>query len=194
MAERIPKRCDVPSEYKWAIEDIYKDDAVWESDFQNAKGFVERIAEFKGQLSSARKLYEYMILEDKMTVTLDGLVNYAQRKSDEDTAKSEYQDMVARVEKLYVEISEAAAFVTPELLAIPDENMWGFYKTCPGLELYRRVIDNIRRKREHILSEAEERLMALTGEMAGSPDTIYSMFSDADLKFPDAGSADRKVE
>ena len=181
MAERIPKRCDVPSEYKWAIEDIYKDDAVWESDFQNAKGFVERIAEFKGQLSSARKLYEYMILEDKMTVTLDGLVNYAQRKSDEDTAKSEYQDMVARVEKLYVEISEAAAFVTPELLAIPDENMWGFYKTCPGLELYRRVIDNIRRKREHILSEAEERLMALTGEMAGSPDTIYSMFSDADL-------------
>ncbi len=190
MAERIPKRCDVPSEYKWAIEDIYKDDAVWESDFQNAKGFVERIAEFKGQLSSARKLYEYMILEDKMTVTLDGLVNYAQRKSDEDTAKSEYQDMVARVEKLYVEISEAAAFVTPELLAIPDENMWGFYKTCPGLELYRRVIDNIRRKREHILSEAEERLMALTGEMAGSPDTIYSMFSDADLKFPDAYDKD----
>ena len=60
-----------------------------------------------------------------------------------------------------MEISEAAAFVTPELLAIPDENMWGFYKTCPGLELYRRVIDNIRRKRAHILSEAEERLLAL---------------------------------
>ena len=101
MAERIPNRCDVPSEYKWAIEDIYADDAAWESSFQNAKGFVERIAEFKGQLSSAKKLYEYMILEDKMTVTFDSLVNYAQRKNDEDTARSEYQDMTARVEKLY---------------------------------------------------------------------------------------------
>ena len=190
MAERIPKRSDVPSEYKWAIEDIYKDDAAWESDFQNAKGFVERIGEFKGQLSSARKLYEYMILEDKMTVTLDSLINYAQRKNDEDTARAEYQDMTDRVEKLYVEIAGAAAFVTPEILAIPDESMWGFYKTCPGLELYRRLLDNIRRKREHILSEPEERLLAMTGEMAGAPDTIYSMFNDADLKFPDAVDKD----
>ena len=56
MAERIPKRSDVPAQYKWAIEDIYKDDAAWESDFQNAKGFIGRIGEFKGQLPRRGKL------------------------------------------------------------------------------------------------------------------------------------------
>jgi len=67
-----------------------------------------------------------------------------------------------------------------------------FYKDCPDMELYRRCLDRVRLKRAHILSEAEEKLMALTGEMTGSPDTIFSMFNDADLKFPDAVDKDGK--
>ncbi|MBE6900842.1 MAG: oligoendopeptidase F [Ruminococcaceae bacterium] len=193
MAERIPQRSEVAQEYKWKISDIYPTDEAWEQDLLKAKSAAERIAGYKGQLcASAEKLLEYMRYDDELTVLLENLINYAQRKNDEDTREAKYQDMVSRVEVVLVDISGAASFVTPELLSITDEAMEQFYKDCPDMELYRRCLDRVRLKRAHILSEAEEKLMALTGEMTGSPDTIFSMFNDADLKFPDAVDKDGK--
>ena len=191
MAQRVPQRQEIAPNDKWSIEDIYPSDSAWEADFVRAGEFAQKISAYKGQLaSSAGKLYEYLVLDDELSVLSDSLVNYAQRKNDEDTRRSEYQDMVSRIESLYVEIAGAAAFVTPELLSIPDDVMEQFYKDCPKLELYRLSIDRVRRRREHILSEGEERIMALSGEMMSSPDNIFSMFNDADLKFPNAVDKD----
>ncbi len=191
MADRIPQRSEVAAEYKWSINDIYPNDEAWESDLEKAKAAVEIIAGYRGQLcTSAEKLLEYMRYDDELTVLLENLINYAQRKSDEDTRDAKYQDMVSRVEVLLVQISGACAFVTPEILSISDETLDGFYKSCPDMELYRLCLDRVRIKREHILSENEEKIMALAGEMTGSPDTIFSMFNDADLKFPDAVDAE----
>ncbi|MBS7368536.1 MAG: oligoendopeptidase F [Oscillospiraceae bacterium] len=187
MSERIPQRDELPAESKWAINDIYPTDEAWESDFAKASGFAEKIASYKGRLcADSAALLEYMRMDDELSVLLDSLVNYAQRKSDEDTRKAAYQDMVSRVEMLYVSLAGAGAFVTPELLSLSDENMERFYSEQPDLLLYKRVFDIMRKRREHTLSEAEERIMALAGEMAGSPDTIFSMLNDADMKFPDA--------
>ena len=98
--------------------------------------------------------------------------------------------MVSQVTRFAVEIQSAAAFETPELLAISDEDMNRLYAEAPELELYRLNIDRIRRRREHVLSDKEEAILAAAGEMAASPDDIYSMLSDADLKFPDAVDKD----
>lgn len=191
MSERIPQRQEVPAEHKWSIEDLYPTDEAWEQDFAAAKKMPEQIASYKGLLSTdSAKLLEYLKADDDMTVVLDKLINYAQRKNDEDTRESKYQDMVSRLEMLFVELSGAGAYVTPELLSISDETMERFYKEQPEMELYRLCIDRVRRRKAHILSEAEERIMALTGEMTGSPDNIFSMFNDADLKFPDAVDKD----
>jgi len=191
MAERIPQRSEVAAQYKWNINDIYPTDEAWENDLEKAKAAAEKISQYKGELcKSAEKLLEYMRYDDELTVLLENLINYAQRKSDEDTREAKYQDMVSRVEVVLVDISGAAAFVTPEILSIPDETLDSFYKTCPDMELYRLCLDRVRIRREHILSENEEKIMALAGEMTGSPDTIFSMFNDADLKFPDAVDSD----
>lgn len=191
MSERIPKRSDINAKDKWSIEDIYPTDEAWEQDFAAAKKMPEQIASYKGLLSTdSAKLLEYLKADDDMTVLLESLINYAQRKNDEDTRESKYQDMVSRLEMLFVDISGAAAFVTPEILSIDDETMERFFAEQPDMELYRLCLDRVRRKKAHILSEAEERIMALTGEMTGSPDNIFSMFNDADLKFPDAVDKD----
>ncbi|MBQ8171908.1 MAG: oligoendopeptidase F [Oscillospiraceae bacterium] len=191
MADRIPQRSEVAAEYKWKINDIYATDEAWEQDCTKAQAAAEVIAEYKGKLcSSAADLLAYMRYDDELTVMLENLINYAQRKSDEDTRDARYQDMVSRIETVLVSLAGASAFVTPEILSIPDETLEQFYKDCPDMELYRRCLDRVRLKREHILSENEEKIMALTGEMTNSPDTIFSMFNDADLKFPDAVDAD----
>lgn len=187
MSERIPQRADVASENKWSINDIYASDEAWEDDFIKAQGFADKISSYNGELhQSASKLLEYMKLDDELTLIFDSLINYAQRKGDEDTRVSKYQDMCGRLEMLYVSIAGAASFVTPELLSIPDTDMERFFKECPNLELYRRSLERIRRRREHFLSEKEEKIIALTGELQGVPENVFSMFNDADLKFPDA--------
>ena len=191
MSERIPQRSDIAEKDKWAIEDMYATDEAWEQDLARAKEMPEKIASYKGLLSTdSAKLLEYLRADDDMTVLLESLINYAQRRNDEDTRDAKYQDMVSRLEMLFVDISGAAAFVTPEILSIDDDTMERFFREQPEMELYRLCIDRGRRKRAHILSEAEERIMALTGEMTGSPDNIFSMFNDADLKFPDATDKD----
>lgn len=191
MSERIPQRNEIPAEDKWSIEDLYPTDEAWEQDLAKAKEFPAKIASYKGLLSTdPAKLLEYLKCDDDMTVLLEGLINYAQRKNDEDTRESRYQDMVSRLEMLFVDISGASAFVTPEILSISDETMERFYKEQPAMELYRLCIDRVRRRKAHILSEAEERVMALAGDMTNSPDTIFSMLNDADMKFPDAADKD----
>lgn len=189
--DRIPQRSEVSSENKWKINDIYASDEDWEKDLGRAGEYAEKIPAYKGQLcKSAEKLLEYLKLDDEISLIFDSLINYAQRKSDEDTRVAKYQEMCGRLEMLYVQIAGASAYVTPEILSISDETMDRFYAECSGLELYRRALDRIRHRREHILSESEEKIIALTGEMMGTPDNIFSMFNDADLKFPDAVDKD----
>lgn len=187
MSKRIPQRADVAAENKWSINDIYASDEAWESDYIKAQGFVDRISAYKGELcQSPKKLLEYLKLDDELTLVFDSLINYAQRKGDEDTRVSKYQDMCSRLEMLYVSIAGAASFVTPELLSISNDDMERFFKECSDLELYRRSLERIRRRRKHFLTEKEEKIVALTGELLGVPENVFSMFNDADLKFPDA--------
>ena len=189
--ERIPKRCDIEEQYKWRLEDIYPTREDWEKDFKRFEEMTEKFTALKGRLAeSAETLLSYFRLSDKLAVISDSLINYAQRKSDEDTANAENQAMVERLMGAYAAFSSATSFDTPEITAIPDDTLEAFYSTCPDLELYRRALDIIRRQKAHILSEAEERILALSFELSRSPENVFSMFSDADLKFPDAADKD----
>ena len=192
--ERIPKRSEVPEQFKWALEDIYATDEKWVEDLQKLKAMPERIAAFKGRLSeSADTLYDFMKLSDEISVLCDSLGNYAQRRSDEDTANAKYQGFIGQLMNAYVAVNSAGSFETPEIISIEEDKLQKFYEDKPELKLYKRALDKLRRKKAHILSEAEEKILALTGEMGQSPENIYSMFSDADLRFPDAVDKDGKA-
>lgn len=192
--ERIPKRSEVPEQFKWALEDIYATDEKWAEDLQKLKDMPERIAAFKGRLSeSADTLYDFMKLSDEISVLCDSLGNYAQRRSDEDTANAKYQGFIGQLMNAYVAVNSAGSFETPEIISIEEDKLQKFYEDKPELKLYKRALDKLRRKKAHILSEAEEKILALTGEMGQSPENIYSMFSDADLRFPDAVDKDGKA-
>ncbi|ADU22856.1 oligoendopeptidase F [Ruminococcus albus] len=192
--ERIPKRSEVAKENTWALEDIFPTDEAWEAALEEFKKLPERVAAYKGRLGeSADTLLEFLKLSDDISVAADSIVNYAQRKSDEDTAVAKYQGYVGQMMNVFVAFNAASSFESPELISIPDDVLEGFYKQNSGLELYRRQLDRIRLRKDHVLSEAEERIIALAGEMGNSADKIYSMFSDADLKFEDAVDSEGKT-
>ena len=158
---------------------------------QKAKDLIPVISGYAGKLGeSAKTLLAFLKLTEEIEVLADALGNYAMRRSDEDARVSKYQAMVGSLMSAFVALNAASSFSTPELMAISDETMERFYAECPELERYRRYLNDIRRRRAHVLSPAEEKLLAAAGEMANAPDTIYGMFSNADLTFPNAVDAE----
>lgn len=191
MEKKIPVRSEADPKYTWALEDVYANNDLWKADLEKARALPAQLAAYKGHLGdSAQKLLEFLQLGDGISVLFDSLYGYAQRRSDEDTANSLYQGMTSQAMSAMVAVDAASSFETPELLSIPDDKLEQFYKDEPALKTYRLALTRIRSKRAHILSDAEEKLLAAAGEMSQAPDSVYSVFADADLKFPAATDKD----
>ena len=189
--DKIRERAEIPVVDKWAIEDLYATDTDWEQELSTIEQDKEVLTGYAGRLGeSGQNLYEYLYRAEMTDVKASRLGNYCMRKSDEDTRNATYQAMTGRFSSVMVELGSALSFDTPELMAISDVQLDSFYADCPKLERYRRYLTNLRRKREHVLSPAEEKLIAAAGELARAPDNIYGMFADADLKFDDALDSD----
>ena len=183
--ERIPKRSEVKKENTWATEDIFPSDQAWAEEYEALKVLPAQAAALKGTLGrSATDLLNYFKKNDESSYRLRLLFNYASRKGDEDTGNGFYQDMRNKAMSLLVAIDSASAYAVPEILAIPDETLDGFFAAEPALETYRRPIQKIRHQKEHTLTPAEEALLAAAGEIAKAPDAIGSSFRNADMRFP----------
>ena len=190
----IRQRDQIPVEDKWAIEDLYPTDEAWEQELATIADDQAKLSSYAGHLGdSAESLYGYLTAMEQVNVKGERLANYCMRKSDEDTRVAKYQAMVGSFMNVFVGLSAATSFETPEILSISDEQLDAFFALEPKLERYRRYLNNTRRRKEHILSPAEEKLLAAAGEMANAPDSIYGMFADADMKFPDAVDSEGKA-
>ncbi len=183
----IPKREDVEEKYTWDLRDMFESDEAWKSEYEELKSIPDGYEKYRGRLGeSAEALLGYLKFSDNVSLRLEKLFGYANCKSDQDTSNAFYQDMRGKAMNILVSVSSASAFATPELIAIDDERLDRFFAERPELETYRRVLYFVRRRKEHVLSAAEERLLSAMGEMAEAPDNICGIFRNADLTFPDA--------
>ena len=184
MNEIYEKRGEVPKEYTWAIKDLYASDEDWKRDLEKIKGMLPQIEAFQGKLGeSAEHLLNFLKLQDEITVLLDRFANYSLRRADEDTKNTTYQGFKDQTNGICVAISSALSFAEPEILDIPDTVLHGFYDRQPDLNQYRRFLNDILRKKAHILSDAEEKILAAAGDLAQSPDDIFGLLNDADMTY-----------
>lgn len=190
-SRKIPMREEIPMKDRWATEDMYPTDEAWEQELATLQEDQQVLAAFAGTLGeSAEKLFAYLSSMERVNSKLRLLANYCMRKADEDTRNPVYQAMQGKFMGTAVALHAAVSFETPEIMEISEETLNRFYAECPGLERYHRYLNDLRRRKAHTLSAAEERLLASAGEMAQAPDTIYGAFADADITFPDAVDAE----
>ena len=186
-AKKIPQRSEIPVEYTWNTADIFPTDEAWEKEFDETQALIKTLPGYAGRLGeSADTLYEYLTVSIQAGDRAVNLYRYAALRQDEDTRVGKYQAMAGKSMGLLVELNAATAFDTPELLKIAPETLEQFYAEKPELELYRRFFTVLQDRKEHTLSDREEKLLAAAGEMAQAPDEIFSKFTAADLTFPDA--------
>lgn len=192
-SETIRARDQIPQEDTWALEDLYPSDESWEQALSALTARQAEAAAFAGKLGeSGETLCAFLHLVEDVDGQSELLANYAMRKADQDTRNATYQAMVGKLMGVLTAVGAAFSFATPEIMAIPEEALEGFYKAAPGLERYRRYLNNERRRKAHTLSAAEERLLAAAGEMANAPETVFGSFLNADMRYPDAVDSEGK--
>ncbi|MCZ2342266.1 MAG: oligoendopeptidase F [Bacteroidales bacterium] len=180
---RLPNRAEVPVEQTWDLSSLFPSDTAWEAEFQKFSEQTGGYAAFRGTLhQSAARVRECLELDSQIERLGDRLGTYAFLKTAEDVANSTYQGMKGRYLGVASRAAEAASFLRPELLAIPDDRMQAFMAD-PVLADYRLVLERLLRYKPHTLSESEERLLAMQIESAQTPRNVFDQLTNADMKF-----------
>jgi len=189
----LPPRDKIEDKYKWDLTHIYKNDDEWEKDFKWVETNIPNYEKFKGTLSkSSDHLLKCFQFDDSIGIKLEKLYLYSMLSKDSDMRVTNYQAMEERIKSLHSKAGAAASFIRPELLQIPDKTLLQMVESNNDLKLYRQIIDDLLRMKVHTLSKEQEELLALSSEITQAPYNAYSMFTNADIKFPtikdDAGN------
>ncbi|MBR9974251.1 MAG: oligoendopeptidase F [Bacteroidetes bacterium] len=180
----LPTRNEIDSRHKWTLEDLYRTDADWESDFTSVETLLGKVGAYRDTLgSSAEALLDWLRFADELNVIVGRLGNYAFRRYDENTTNTLYQGMMDRVLSQHARLGAETAWVVPELLALPDGRIRGFIDESAELAMYAHHLDEVLRMKPHTLETREEQLLALSSDAMNAASSIFSMFNDADIRF-----------
>ena len=186
MARELPKRSEVKEEYTWDVSAMYASKAAWEADLKEVVTIVSDLAKLEGSvMASAEKLLTALELGARAEQKIDLAFNYAERLFDQDQKNTEHQAMSQKMYGVVTDYQSRTAFVVPEILAADKATLAQYFAEKKELELYRGLVDEILRTKEHVLSAEMEKLVAMTGEMAQTPEQVYSIINNADLIYPE---------
>lgn len=179
----LPARSEVPAEDRWDLSSLFPDDAAWQQALAELDGMIPTFETFRGCLDeSAERLAEALAFDHRFDRLAERVGTYAFLKTTEDQADSDAQAMKARFQNLAVRAGQAASFMRPELLGIAPERMEALL-AAEAIAPYRLQLERLLRYRPHTLSDREERLLAMQGEMASAADNAFRQLNDADLRF-----------
>jgi len=179
----VPTRAEIPESDKWDLAHLFADISKWQEDFKWVQQTYPRIKEWKGGLgASAKNLGECLEFEKALDLKLERLYHFASLQLAEDSANTEYLARIGQIQNLLTKIGEGFAFVVPEIEAIDDETFAKFI-VDPALADWRIKLHKIRRLKPHVLSESEERILALGAAALSGYDDTFSQLTDVDMKF-----------
>lgn len=182
--KNLKQRNEIPKEYKWNIEAMYPDEGAWEKDVQECVDRADKFTGFKGILTeSPETLLRALKERDSIWQKIEHAYVYAAMKKDEDNRIDKYQAMNDKCGSAIAKISASMSFFTPELLEASEEKILGFLTSNSELEQYEFLLKSALREKEHILSAAEENILAQMSEVTGTTNDVFKMLNNADLSF-----------
>ncbi|MEY2543536.1 MAG: oligoendopeptidase [Verrucomicrobiota bacterium] len=180
---QTPSRAEIPESDKWDLAHLFADVGKWQEDFAWVQKSYPRIKEWKGKIGqTARNLAECLEFEKELDLKLERLYHFASLQLAEDSANTEYLGRVGQIQNLFTKIGEAFAFVVPEIQAI-DDQVFAKFIADSALADWRIKLHKIRRLKPHVLSEPEERILALGAVALSGYDDTFSQLTDVDMKF-----------
>ena len=181
--KRLPVRGDVAVGDTWDLGSLFSSDAAWEATLAEWEKRIPGFAAFAGTLgTSPERLAECLAYDLAVDREGDRLGTYAHLRASEDQAAADPQRMTGRFQHVATLAGEKASFIRPEIMAIPPATLAAWMQ-LPVLAPYRLLLERLTRTRPHVLSEPEEKLLAMQGSFAGTAGRVFRQLTDADMKF-----------
>ena len=178
-------RSQTPDKYKWNLTDLYPSDAAWRAAKDKLAADAQKLRQYHGQLGkSAATLADALDLQASLAKELGRLYTYASLLADQDTRDSAHEAMRQEMNQLAAAVSAESSFIEPELLKIGQATITALVGSEPRLKVYSFYLSDVFRRAAHTLSDAEEKLLADAGPLAGNPSSLYNILSNADFPFP----------
>src|SRR6266403_649528 len=179
----VQTRADIAESDKWDLRRLFVDVSKWQEDFAWVQQTYPRLRDWKGRVGEiAKSLANCLEFEKALELKIERLYHFASLQLAENSANNEYLARIGQVQNLLTRIGEAAAFVVPEIQAIDDQKFAKFM-VDPALTEWRTKLHKIRRMKPHVLSEPEERILALGSAALNGYDDTFSQLTDVDMKF-----------
>ncbi|HVO73202.1 MAG TPA: oligoendopeptidase F [Ignavibacteriaceae bacterium] len=181
----VPTREQIELKYKWDLTHIYPTEDLWEEDFKLIENHIDEYKKFEGTISgNPEALLKCLKFDDDTGIKLDKLRLYTMLAKDSDMKDTKYQAMEGRINSLYIRVTAASSFIRPELLQVDDQKLLGMIDSLKELKVYKHLAEDLLRIKSHTLNKEQEELLAMANEIAHVPYNTFSMFTNADLKFP----------
>jgi oligoendopeptidase F len=182
-AANIPLRTDVDPRNTWDLSQLFPDDRAWEAGLSEYETFAGKIPAFQGTLgASAGALADYLDFSRAFGLLEERLAYYSDLRQTEDEGDSAARTMTGRFVMASAKAQAAASWAVPEIQAIPDADMQRFLD-APRMAEYRVYLKKLLRYKPYILSEREERLLALHAEGEGIASEAFSVLTNVDMDF-----------
>ncbi len=181
MAETIRKRSEIEDQYKWDLTHIYASDEAWEKDYDAVAAEIGTLSAFDGHVAEDPK--KAIITVNETVERILPIYEYAFLRKETDNTDDTAQALKDKAMRLYVTAMTVVSFLEPELLSMPEEDLKALGED-PELRDYDTMLRRLLLLKPHTLPKEQERLIAMMGEVAEAPETIFSALSDADMKFP----------
>ena len=180
----VPERSDIDESYKWDLESVFEDDAAWTEAYEAVADRLDELGTYEGRVTEGPEtLLEMLELREEVFRDLARVVTYTRLRSAEDTRDQEYQAMAAKASSLRSEASSATSYFEPELQSLTEAEVQEFIEAEPELATYEHYFDDVLRMKPHTRSTEVEEVLAELSEVTDAPSEIYSMLTNADMKY-----------
>lgn len=178
-------RSHIDEKYQWDLSTVFATDDAWEAELASLDSDLENAKAYKGHLTASSNdllaiTESYLALSRR----LEKLYVYASMKNDQDTTVAKYQEYQAKATAIYAKFSEIFAFYEPELMQLSKEAFEDFVAETPALSAYAHFFEQLFKRQPHVLSQAEEELLAGAQEIFGAAGETFGILDNADIIFP----------
>ncbi|MGL6131431.1 MAG: oligoendopeptidase F, partial [Fusobacteriaceae bacterium] len=184
VVEKMLKRDEIESKYKWDLTDIYSDWKSWEADVEKMKKLMSEIPAYKGEISKdPKKFMELLKKDEELSRVTDKVYLYPYLMKDLNSKDSQASEKLQEIEAIYTQFQIVTSWITPEILTIPKETMVAWIDENSELEPHRFSLMELYRLQAHVLDEKSEKLLSYYSQFNGAVNDIYSELSTSDIKW-----------
>ncbi len=180
---KILTRDEIAEADKWDLSHLFASADKWSEDFAWIQANYPRLTTWKGRVGeSAGTLAEMLEFDKTLDLKIERVYHYASLQLAEDSSNPAFLSRMGQLQNLLTTIGEVTSFIVPEIQAIEDAKFAEFLED-PALTEWQISLRKVRRMKPHVLSEKEERLLALGSAALDGYDDAFSQLTDVDMKF-----------